>query len=330
MGPPTRALYMRSTSTEVGVRSEDPGRVPGMVIDSDRPCPKCGYNVRGIAVGQPCPECGRPVFFGLQTQPDFALADAPYFYIRLQQAGMWGLFLSAFGAGAVYALRGGIGDKLPLALGATAMAWVTSLLALCIPRPSDREEGTPLPQIALWKRAASVGTQSLWIIAALLASTAMPWTADVTPWLVFAAAAGLIPTMIFLADVAEFAGDPDRRHRLMQTAIALLVFGGLAAMGVQMRVSIPLPSVSAIVAGIALVPIILVIVGLVSLWNLFQLAVIGSWSVQVARRNDERVEKLRERFQNDRQFGAVSSDDVPFGGPVQAPINSMAGIRRTK
>ena len=160
---------MRNATTEVGFKSENPGRVPGLVIDTDRGCPKCGYNVRGITVRQPCPECGRSVYFGLQSQPDHSLADAPYLYIRLMQAGMWGLFLSAFGAGAVYALRGGLADRLPLAMGAVATAWVASLAILCIPRPHDREEDSPLPQIELWKRCAAVGSQGLWIIAALLA-----------------------------------------------------------------------------------------------------------------------------------------------------------------
>jgi hypothetical protein len=30
-----------------------------LMIRLDRPCPKCGYNLRGIPVGHPCPECGR-------------------------------------------------------------------------------------------------------------------------------------------------------------------------------------------------------------------------------------------------------------------------------
>lgn len=323
---------MRISTTEVGLPSENPGCIPGRVIDTDRPCPKCGYNVRGIAVGRPCPECGRPIFFGLQSHPDYSLADAPYSYIRLMQAAMWGLFLAAFGAGASYALREVLLDQLPLAMGGAAALWFVSLAILCIPRPHDREEGTALPQIEVWKTGATLGSQFLWVGAAALAALGgqWPWAGDVAGWLVIAATAGLIPTMMLLADVAEFAGDPDRRQRLMQTAIVLIFFMALAALGVQLRVSVPLPSVSAIVAGVPLVPIILVVVGIISLWNLFQLAVIGSWTIQVARRKDERIENLRDRFRNDRRRGALAHDNEPFGGPVQAPINSMAGLRPSK
>ncbi len=323
---------MRSGGSEVGIPSEDPGRVPGMVIETDRACPKCGYNVRGITVGQPCPECGRPVFFGLQASPEFVLADTPYVYIRIVQAALWGLFLGAFGAGLALALRGIIGDAITPALGAASLVWVASLGVLCLPRPHDREEHSPMDQIPLWKRFGAAGSQSLWVISVsmLMLFGQQPWALEVIPWVIVAAAAGLIPTMLFLADVADFAGDPDRGKRLMQIAVTLLIALSLAGLGIQLRVGVPLPSVSAIVTGIALVPIIIMVAGLISLWHLFQLAAVGSWAIHVAQREDERTANLRERFNQDRQLGSTDHEAVPFGGPVQAPINSMMGMKSSR
>ena len=38
-------------------------------IDRDLPCPRCGYNLRGLNYGRNCPECGAA------TEPERALDD---------------------------------------------------------------------------------------------------------------------------------------------------------------------------------------------------------------------------------------------------------------
>ena len=93
---------MRSTASEVSFSASNPGVIPGVMIEEDRACPKCHYNVRGMAIGNPCPECGRAIYFGLSTTDDHPLSDAPYWYLHLTQASLWGLFFSLFAAGAVW------------------------------------------------------------------------------------------------------------------------------------------------------------------------------------------------------------------------------------
>src|SRR5262245_56679789 len=34
---------------------------PGAAIERDAPCNKCGYNLRGLRIGDKCPECGTPI-----------------------------------------------------------------------------------------------------------------------------------------------------------------------------------------------------------------------------------------------------------------------------
>ncbi|UCD74410.1 MAG: hypothetical protein JSV91_11535 [Phycisphaerales bacterium] len=40
----------------IGGQASDPGDL--VCIEEDLPCPDCGYNLRGLAVGRRCPECG--------------------------------------------------------------------------------------------------------------------------------------------------------------------------------------------------------------------------------------------------------------------------------
>ncbi len=50
---------------EAGVTA-DPARDPRAVVQGDRACTKCGYNLRGIPESGQCPECGQPVMFSLR------------------------------------------------------------------------------------------------------------------------------------------------------------------------------------------------------------------------------------------------------------------------
>lgn len=320
---------MRGVATEVGLRSEDPGRIPGMVIETDRACPKCGYNLRGLAVGQRCPECGRPIFFGLQSRPAHRLADAPYWHIRLVQAALWGLLLSAFAAGGIYAARELLGASLPILMALDATLWIGSIAALALPKPPDRNENTHAPQINIALRMTAVGSQTFWLLAAglLALPAAASWAPIAASLSTAMAGLGIFAVMFFLAEIAEYIGDSDRGKRLSYMAGLFIILLALAVAGLRLRVSIPLPILGAFQHGVALMPYILVGTGLVALWQFFQLAVSGNWAFQVARREDERDDRLRENFHADRRAGATALDNEPFGGPVQAPIGSMMGVK---
>lgn len=328
---------MRTTASEVSTVASNSGVIPGMVVDTDRPCPKCGFNVRGIPLGKPCPECGRPIYFGIQAKETHPLADAPYWYLRLTQAALWGLFISLFGAGLVWVARPFVPSSWPLwivtlALGSAAAVWVASIGALSLPRPPERADRAPMPQLAFWKRAAAVGSQSLWIVAAVAAGIApgAAWATDLIFMAVVGAMIGVLPTVLMMADVAEFAGDPDRGRRMIVITMVWTVLVVMAAMGLNLRVNLPLPILSALQQGVALMPYFLFAAAMLMLWHFFQLAVVGNWAIEVARREDERVERLRERFHSERMQGALALDNEPFGGPVQAPVGSMMGIRPSK
>jgi len=323
---------MRSIATEVGAKSDIPSRVPGWVIDTHRPCPKCKYDVFGLAIGQPCPECGKPIFFGLQTRPDFLLSDEPYWYLRMTRLALWMLFIAPFGAGVVYAVQNFQDTIMPMALGAAASLWVGALALLAISRPPDRVDNVEPPQINPGLRMAAVGSQTLWLVAAFLMTfaTTVAWAQTVAVFVALAAGVGVIFAMLFVAEVADYAGDADRGKKLTRMAIVFAVLVGLASAGLQLHVSLPLPILSAMRGGVAMMSYLLVLAGVVTLWNFFQLAIVGNWAVLVAKRHDQQVLNLRERSAQEYAAGNQYRDNEPFGGPVQKPIGSMMGIKPSK
>ncbi len=324
---------MRGAATEVGLRSDNPGRVPGMVIEADRPCPKCGYNVRGLAVGRPCPECGRPIYFGFSAKADHGLADAPYWYIRIQSAALWVIF-----AGAVsLALLAGLWEWLDTnglsSAGLTLVGgmWTTGVAIVGLPRPATRVDAVESPRESFVLRFVALGSQSLWLVAAGLSLvTSVPAAYDAAIGAGVIAGLGVVPTMYLLGRQAEYVGDPDRGSRLSWIATVLAILVVLFAAGLRLRVPIPLPLLYAFGQGVPLMVFMILFSVMFGLWHLFQLAVAGTWAIRVAQREDERDDNLRGRLENERQAQAMVVDNEPFGGPVQAPIGSMMHRSATK
>lgn len=64
------------------------GQAPARVIDSDLPCTRCSYNLRGLMNNGKCPECGTPI--NVPQPARFALlAEAPLADIRKLASGLW-------------------------------------------------------------------------------------------------------------------------------------------------------------------------------------------------------------------------------------------------
>lgn len=51
-------------------------------IEHDKPCPKCGYNLKGLALGGVCPECGRAISVPQKRMLEDTLVHAPRAYLH--------------------------------------------------------------------------------------------------------------------------------------------------------------------------------------------------------------------------------------------------------
>ncbi|WP_428938360.1 hypothetical protein [Fontivita pretiosa] len=68
---------------------------PNATVQTDAPCRKCGYNLRGLTYGGRCPECGSPV--GLSTIGDLLRYSDPNWLLMLARGVsfiLWGILVA--------------------------------------------------------------------------------------------------------------------------------------------------------------------------------------------------------------------------------------------
>ena len=72
-----------------------PPEDPNATIETDTPCRKCSYNLRGLTHGGRCPECGTPV--GLSTFGDLLRYSDPNWLVTLGRGIgyiLWGILVA--------------------------------------------------------------------------------------------------------------------------------------------------------------------------------------------------------------------------------------------
>src|SRR5262249_5570959 len=57
-------------------------RLYGEVIQHDRICPGCSYNLKGLRTGERCPECDSPIPMKVSTRHGWMMTQSPVEYLR--------------------------------------------------------------------------------------------------------------------------------------------------------------------------------------------------------------------------------------------------------
>lgn len=168
-------------------------------IEHDKPCPKCGYNLKGLFVGGVCPECGRAISVPQKRMLEDTLVHAPRAYLsRFALAltcAVVGLAMSLLGfftivtsaivngvlgfyriGGTNNSLAPGLNLRVPSApdhayaviflLGAAM--WSVGLFIATLPRPTPPD--VPESRAKEWQRlrVTSRLSQGMWSLAAFL------------------------------------------------------------------------------------------------------------------------------------------------------------------
>lgn len=297
----------------------------GLVIDKDRTCKQCQYDLTGLRYGARCPECGKVIRFGRSVIIPVRdrLQDAPVWYIRLVQAafaamvpGSVGIILIALDVSGV-ALGGVAIAGLPLAL-----LWLAGVGVVCAPKPSSDTVKRTAGDDLRW-RAAAGATQSLWLVAGVLAASG-GWgptilgrsLSDLGAWAAVASAlVGLGAVAWLVAGFHEWMQDDDGAGRMRRRACWLIMLAAVLMLGGSLRVPVGIPVLSLMAGGVDILPIIAGGLALLLIWSFVGLTRMAGWSVVAKRTDAARTERLRR----EREAQTAAEQERLHNAPIEPP-----------
>jgi len=298
-------------SVQWGVMPVEPPEVAsvsaGDPVLSDRPCRKCGYNIRGLREGQRCPECGTPIG-GKRRTSRFAdnLTDSPMWYLVVVLSGSVFMALSLVGSfvfSAFERARSANWNPLPVwvvavGAGVLGLLWLGGVVLTTSRRPHgehtvrdpilDSEKmrwGARLAQVVF---LAGVLTRYL---ATSTGNAAAEFAAGV---LVYVSLIAVAPLSVYLGSLLDWAGDTGGGDRMRNSAWAFVVGGG-GALVFDLLLRAPI-GFKMIVAVLLVLCSLAVLIGVV----LFVLSVLGlaytsGWALQNAGARRAREARMAER-----------------------------------
>lgn len=300
--------------------------VPGHPLDSqvittDRPCPGCNYNLKGLRKGGKCPECGRPI--GGKASGRFAdnITHASPRYLRTLRAGLL-LMCAAIPVFCVPLLSPAL--------------WAAGVWVAMTRRPTD-EHTTPdaildTPRLRTanrWLAMAPLGGSVVYTLANLLGAGWLRTGLEIVAAAVsIVGAAAFVPLSVYLSALADWASYESVAGRFRATAWGIAVFGSLAAvLGV-----IPPTRFFAFVA-----TIVVVIAFLFLMLSVVQLTNVVHWAIRnqdFAEGSTARI--LEKKAKRAGQPGVVHDmrclhcrhdlEGLPFGGVCPECGTSFADV----
>lgn len=284
------------------IRAPDPHNLrnaarTAVVIDSDRECAGCGYNLRGLRVGFPCPECGTRITGSLSDEIDDPLSLAPPRVILAFIRGCWAAsLLVAIAVGMTLAARVPPWGSswFPWALFPLSILWVGAVAwltpAFGLPQAASRgfNRRSKLRNASRWLQlgwALAAGLNLLVSEGRMNATLQNLCHIGVTVGCVIGVV-GVIMLSVLLERLAEWARD-DTAETLFNWAAWSIPITTLLLL-----VDIPLPVVNLLfgllwLAGIALFPF-----ALISLSGSVTLSVVHNYEHR--ERSERRAERQRK------------------------------------
>ncbi|MCA9293932.1 MAG: hypothetical protein KDA20_08970 [Phycisphaerales bacterium] len=215
-------------------RLREPGL--GSFIAEKVLCKSCGYDLRGLHMGQQCPECGQIIAIA-STGQYMGLGHAPQRYLAQLIVGLLllgasvPLSLIAGGAAAAGATQAVVLGAIPV------LMWFAGVVLVCQPRPRDpgEVEGEWEARFRRWAIVLEAGGLIGGLLDAISpfanpGSMLETWLAIGTVAFQFVGAIGHFPLAVYLSYIADWGSDSGLGNRLRGVAWCLAV-GGVLAVG---------------------------------------------------------------------------------------------------
>lgn len=286
------------------------GAGKAVVIEIDRACIQCGYNLRGLKPDGKCPECGRPI--GMKRR-------GPVFADQMSAAPL--LWTKGFVNG-TFALAVGISVIIPCAivsmmevessLGVSVMilgglSWFIGAFLVTRPRPvTDATSVSPTKEW-VWERFLGRWSQVAWCIGpGLVAASAHANVGERALFvlgLAFIAAAivGIAPLLIVLSNLTYWAADTNLAYRLKIASWTLplsgLLLQGMVVGGFEFWFGSIVGGLAVLIVGFGVL-----ILPLGHAWlTMLQTWRMACWVVINHVTADQREARAREKFERERR-----------------------------
>lgn len=210
------------------VDPEKLGKVVPFLIDHDRACRKCGYNLVGLMSDGVCPECGRKIQIRRRDVVRYSdnLVNAPLGWLSVLATGSVLLFVASLGVffslviAAWLATRGVLlGCAISGGFGAI---WYIGSWVVTRPRPKMKTILVDPHKEWAGLRWSARATQAFWVVSSLLLAIYAINDETFYAWCGLGAfviaALGLIPFCALVSNIAHWGSDTGLAHHLRACA----------------------------------------------------------------------------------------------------------------
>lgn len=288
-------------------------------IAHDRECDHCGYNLKGLQPGGKCPECGRPIRQRSSKTSGTIMDEAPMHFVKklrfgflLSSTGIVLTVLSVFTPGTV---------EVAIDIFA-ALLWILGIYFITLPRPNResirKDRVLDNDRFRLIVRLLNITWPAEALIGAAIFSLQNSTTggggimlgllAGFGALISVAAWVSMIPTSVYLAELAYWTSNNNLADRLRGCAWILAVVGTITAL--LTGLGIALGSTSLIFVA-AFPSIIIFFTVIVYNFTFLQMTHVMHWVVNNQDHASGSFERKEERRKREEQYKGRIVDDTP-------------------
>ena len=288
-------------------------------IANDRECDHCGYNLKGLPMGSKCPECGASIR-RVTTQTSGTIMDeAPTRFVRKLRMGFLlaslAIILQIMGAFISGVAFTGI-DLI------SSLMWVGGIFIVTLPRPNRqnirKDKVLDNDKFRMVVRVLNI----TWIIDALVNGAFVALLSSTTGGSAFmigalgilsiitgaAAWICMIPTSVYIAELAYWTSNNTIADRLRGAAWVLAVVGSLYALltGILVMFNFGL-----ILLFLWMPGLLIFIATLVYNYSIIQMTNVMHWVIKNQEHAAGSFDRMEERRKKEEQYKGRIVDDTP-------------------